>query len=382
MKLPKELAHLKRYEKYAKEIKPGVIGFFIDQFKEDGSKNIDWYEFRKNTIGASEIATLLGLDEYGVKAKMFWQKLGREFSPIQSKFTYWGLANEKNVADAWRRYDGTEDGYIDNTYNGVFVRDYKEIPCYAINIKYPWLSASLDFEVPAGQVSPFTGEVIDEDFPLEIKTISSFAAEKYELGLPTRYVVQVHQQMLVFESSYAEIAFLTAGTDFNVMPFHQNDSITNRIIKLSRDFWDIVEQGRPLYDEMCMLHPKKGADGHFDLSDEQTAKWMEYNEAIDNLEPEPEHLKTYEEFWKEKYKETNELLKREGTDAEFQLCVEYDQASKQEAEIKKIKQGLKNQILHFLKDHEEVNFGAYGRVMNRVHEGKRSYFKVNIKNYE
>ena len=73
--LPSELKHLKQYEQYAKPLKEDVWGFKIPQFLEDGSPNDDWYTFRTNQVGSSEIATLLDLDEYGDPVKLFYNMI-------------------------------------------------------------------------------------------------------------------------------------------------------------------------------------------------------------------------------------------------------------------------------------------------------------------
>lgn len=360
--LPSELAHLSAWSKYAKLIKEDVYGFFIPQFFEDGTPNIDWYTFRPNTIGASEIAVLLDMDEYGDPVKLFWQKLGDDFGRIDSIFTYWGLTLEEKIAAAWEYFDGTEDGYVHNKMSGVKIRQKVDIPCYAINVNYPWLSASLDFLVPAGQAEPFDGEVVNFSFPLEIKNISPFAAEKYELGIPRRYVIQLHQQMIVWGCDYAEIAFLTSGHLFKVLPFNMEVAICQDILIKSREFWNRVEEGRKTYVPGITNDPN-------------------VLQEVAKLEPEPSPNKSYMEFYKEKYKNSIVDSSRLGTEEEWDLCVEYKTIDSQISTLSKQKEAIKNKIYQFSKFDEEVSFGENGRVVNRRSADKRSYFGVNIKNY-
>lgn len=368
--LPKELAHLKQYEKYCKKLKENVYGFFINQFNPDGTKNPDWYQFRINTLGASEVATACegGYDEYGVRAKLFWSKVGKQFTEIKSKFTFWGLELEKNVANAWEYYDGSEEGYIDNRYNANKIRNYQELNCYAINIKYPYLSASFDFLVPEGQVNPFSGEILNYSYPLEIKTISTAAAEKYELGLPVRYIFQCHQQMLIWECDYCELAALKGGNDFQVFPITATQSVTDMIIKETKEFWDLVEQARPLYEELDITFDEK--------------KKNELIAQLDAIEPLPEQNKGYEDFWKEKYREGSQVRKLEGNEEQWELALGYKQILDEEKELSEKKQLYKNNILYHMKDYEELTFGERGRVVHRNNPGSRVYFGVNIKNYK
>jgi len=367
---PKELAHLEKYAKYCKKLKEGVYGFFINQFNEDGTKNPDWYEFRVNTLGASETATACegGYDEYGIRAKLFWSKIGKKFPEIKSKFTFWGLELERNVATAWQFYDATPEGYIDNRYAGQKIRNFQELNCYAINIKYPYLSASFDFLVPEGQVNPFTGEIINFSYPLEIKTISTAAAEKYELGLPVRYIFQTHQQMIIWEVDYCEIGALKGGTDFEVYPIYMNEGIKEMVLTETKQFWDLVETARPIYYELEFCFDEK--------------KKEEYVAQLDALEPSPEQNKGYEDFWKEKYRETSEKKEKQGNEEDWAIAVGYKKILDQEKELSDKKQLYKNNLLYTMKDCEELTFGENGRVVHRNHEGSRTYFGVNIKNYK
>jgi predicted phage-related endonuclease len=366
-KLPSELAHLERFSMYAKLIKEDVYAFFIPQFFEDGKPNLDWWEFRKRTIGSSEAATLTGHDEYGDPVKLFWSKVGMDFPFVNTKFTIIGLHLEEKISDLWEYFDGTDDGYVDNWHKGEKVREKKDIPCYAVNINYPHISASLDFYVPAGQASPFTGEIIDFDFPLEIKTVSQFASDKYELGIPEKYVRQLQLQMFVFGATYAEIAYLIAGFDFKCLPVDLDVDICREIIEKSYEFTEIVNQARDLYDG-------------YDLLPESEQR--EIDLQISKLEPEPSGNDAYMEFYKAKYRNSYEDTLRLGTEEEWDICVEYKTLGDTIKELEKRKKELQHKIKSFSALDETISFEENGRVINKRREGKRDIFNVNIKNYK
>lgn len=361
-KLPEELAHLEEFAKYAKQIKEEVYGFFIPQFTEDGKRNEDWYLFRRNTVGSSEISTLLDLDEYGDPVKLFRSKVDYEIPPFASKFTVNGLHFEEKISDLWEFHDGSELGWVDNWTDGKKIRTKIEIPCYAVNINYPHLSASLDFYIPGGQVSPFTGEVIESDASLEIKMVSQFAADKYELGIPHRYVCQTNLQMIVLGLTYAEIAYLVAGVDFKVLPLDMDLELCQDIIVKSYEFWNRVTMARDIYN----------SEG-----DE-----LEKDREITNLEPEPSGNESYLEFYKDKYKNSIEESFRLGTDDEWDLAVSYKNTTDKISHLEKEKELLKQKIMSFSRYDEVIDFGDNGRILNKRPEGKRATFRVNIKNYQ
>ena len=360
-KLPEELAHLEEFARYAKQIKEEVYGFFIPQFV-DGKRNEDWYSFRKNTIGSSEVATLLGLDEYGDPVKLFRSKVDYDIPPFASKFTVNGLHFEEKISDLWEFHDGTELGWVENWTEGKKIRKKIEIPCYAININYPHISASLDFYIPGGQVSPFTGKVVESDASLEIKMVSQFASDKYELGIPHRYVVQTNLQMIVLGLTYSEIAYLVAGVDFNVLPLDMDLELCQEIVVKTYEFWKRVTIAKDVLNA-------KGDD-------------LEKDREITNLEPEPSGNESYIEFYKDKYKTSIQESFRLGTDEEWQMAVSYKNTTDKISQLEKAKEKEKQNIMAFSRYDEIISFEDNGRILNKRPEGKRATFRVNIKNYK
>ena len=82
------------------------------------------------------------------------------------------------------------------------------------------------------------------------------------------------------------IAPLKGGTDFQVYPIKMVDSVKEMVLKETKEFWDLVVEARPIYNELEIT---------FDNDKKQQLR-----EQLDNLEPEPEQNKGYEDFWKEK----------------------------------------------------------------------------------
>tara|TARA_R110001606_G_scaffold84441_6_gene192123 strand:- start:4683 stop:5921 length:1239 start_codon:yes stop_codon:yes gene_type:complete len=392
--LPPEIAHLEEYKKYAKPIKEGVWGFFIPQFTKTGANNEDWYTFRYHTLGASSVATLTDHDEYGDPVKMFWEKIGMSTPKIYSKFMTAGSHFESGIADLWDFNDGTDDGWAEIWSSGKKVRQKAEIPCYAINLDYPHLSASLDYLALGGQKSPFTGEVINFDFGIEVKNISYFAAQKYNGGIPVRYVFQLHQQMLVTNTTYAEIASLTGGFDSKVTPFEMDFDICQDLIIKSYDFWKRVEAARPIYAELKPLEDKlasmSSAQQNSDQGEDLKLLIGELDRKIYELEPEPSANEAYKEWYTSRYKETLEDASRLGTQDEWDQAVRYKVINDTIKDLKAEQDGIKNKLLSSTRYDSTVEFGdegSNGRILSKKFwdvkkEEYKSTFRVNIKNYK
>ena len=77
-----------------------------------------WYEFRNNGIGSSEIGTTLGLNQYQLGLSLFLEKIGYRESFQGNNATYFGTRMEQVVSDSWERHEpGREDSlnyYLDN----------------------------------------------------------------------------------------------------------------------------------------------------------------------------------------------------------------------------------------------------------------------------
>ena len=366
IKLPDELSHLEEFSQYAKWIKEDVVGFHIPQFHEDKSPNEDWWRFRAHQIGSSEVATILDLDEYGDKVKLFYSKLYEQFPFFNTRFTSIGLHLEDKIADMARYHDGTEDGYVDNMFYGKVVREISPITFYAINIHYPHLAVSLDFLIPGGQVSPWTGDVIEYDFPLEIKNMSITASDKYILGIPQRYLAQLQIQMMVLGVDYSEIAWLVGGNDFKMMPVELDLRFCQNMLEKTYEFWNQVERGRVAYE------------GYHTLSEEER---VERDKDMALIEPEPSGTEAFKEFMTTKYKVSRIDSFREGTDEEWEMGKEYKLTLKKIKELEDYKVALGNKIKLSVRNDETVDFGENGRILYKRIEGKKDLFRVNIRNF-
>lgn len=364
--LPDKLSHLEKFKKFSKPIKEGVWGFFINQWNEDGSPNELWWEFRVSQIGSSEIATLTDHDEYSDPVKLFWSKIGMNFPFVNTKFTVCGLTLESKIAELAEYHDGTDDGWVENWHKGNKIRNIQSVPCYAINIDYPHLAASLDYYFPGEQVDPFTGEIVLDKI-CEIKNVSNFAAEKYKDGLPVRYIIQTQLQMMVLGIPYAEIAHLVGGFDFKILTFDLDVEICQDILEKSYDFWQRVLQARDIYEG-------------YELLDDEGKK--EIDLQISPLEPEPSANQAYMEFFKEKYKNSTEDSIRLGTEEEWDMCVEYKTIADTIKELENKKKQLEHKIKSFSAYEEIIDFGDNGRIIHKRKEGARSVFRINIKNYK
>lgn len=340
---------------------------FVKMFGHTFEVNPDWLEFRLHTIGASEVCAVMqpNLDpRYYPKIETWYNKIGYPQGKIQNEYMYWGQQIEDKIGDAWQYYDGTEQGYVQQYAIGEKKRSCKRLPYFIVNEDYPWLSASLDFLADAGQYSPFLEKVVDFDFPLETKQLSYFACEMFEDGFPPRYIAQLHQQMLIWMVGYSEFGILKDGNKFEVRPMIMSEVFRDKLIDDSFNFWyGEVLPGKELYAE------------YLKTRDESIMSQIQAMEPP----PEQESNEGYEAFMKERYKVSYESKSFEGDQTAWEHVINYDEARKMEKEGKEAKQQAKNELLHIMKDAEEMTFEDGSKVTWRRQEGKRDYFNVKLK---
>lgn len=249
----------------------------------------EWLRFRFGGIGASEVSTVMGLNRWKSSIALFYEKLGEVVFDVHSLAAFLGKEREEFLGAMWEAWDPrVKDDLliptmIANYQNGVAVRRCKRINAYCTNPDYPWLFASLDFEI--------NKHWNKDNGALECKEISGYEADKWVGGMPPGYVVQVNTQMGVCEYSYAEVAILRDNNDFSVLPFEFNPTIWEAVVLKTKDFWDKVVEGRKIMTQ------RFEAQRNFNQ-----AAVDELSAQLQTLEPAPDGSEAYTEFMKEKYK--------------------------------------------------------------------------------
>lgn len=220
----------------------------------------EWYNFRSIGIndfaggtGGSEISHILGLSDYTPSVvKLFHQKVGTmPLSFDDNEPMFHGRLQESTVANLWRFYDDTEDGYM-NRYTEYIntkdesniVRQNKHVGGYITNKKYPYIFVSLDylainsFPIIDSVNNLFSAGEIIPYFPVECKTLSEYVYKDWKESIPNSYIIQTNMQMMVLDVQYAEVAAIIGGNKFRVFPIERDDSICNTVFNINKKFWE------------------------------------------------------------------------------------------------------------------------------------------------
>lgn len=303
----------------------------------------DWLAYRYTGIGASEVGTILGLDPYKSSIELYYDKIGQtNRMNFENLAMFLGKEQEDFIATMWQHWDTTTDMMIRNYRQGIIVRRCQRVNAYVRNPDYPWLFVSLD-----RKINKHAGK---GEGSLEIKTMNSYESEKWEAGIPPRYVVQLQTQMLVCRFLYGEMAIMVDNKRFDVFPFEKNDSICEGIIERTKEFWDRVQDG------IVLENQRFEAERNFNFK-----KVMECQREIDARAPAPDGSLAYAQFLSDRFKQPN-YLERFGTSIELEHA---QQHLKLAAEIKMLEERklfFENQLKTALADHQVLNFGSDGKV--------------------
>lgn len=303
-----------------------------------------WLAFRKNGIGASEVGAVMGLNPWKSNIELFYEKIGDglEFK-VENMAMFMGKEQESFIANLWQYWAGDQESLMQNFRKGLLQRKCRRVNAYVQNPKYPWLFVSLDRVI--------NRQKDKEEGALEIKTISGYEAERWEVGIPPSHVVQVQQQLVVCEFPWGELATLKDGRTFDVVPFDEHKNIQEGILEHTEDFWKRVLRAREVVT--------KRFEGSRTFNQRQVD---ECNAELQELEPPPDNSEAYGRFLKEKYNIAEPGV-RLGTPEQLNFA-QMHKAGKEE--IKKMEENIRlyeNTLKNDLKEGaDKLDFGKDGYV--------------------
>lgn len=186
----------------------------------------DWQEYRmkQSGIGGSEIASVINVNPYKPKFKLWLEKTGQiPVEQFDNEFIKWGNILEPVI----RKQFAKETGF--KVFQNNFVLQHDE---------YDHMIANID------------GEVIDPAFSgrgiLEIKTTSEYNLKEWQGDkLPIQYMAQVQWYMATTQYEYAYVVVLIGGNKLRWWLVEKDDSVIEQLIAASLDFMELVHTMTP-----------------------------------------------------------------------------------------------------------------------------------------
>lgn len=304
-----------------------------------------WLAYRLNGIGGSEVSAILGLNPYYSSHKLFYQKLGEVDYPAENIHMFWGKEHEDKIAEIWKFHDPNKPDFETTMINrkaGKVVRNNRRVNAYITNPDFNYAFASVDRLINKDDA--------DKEGVLECKTISAFAANVWEAGIPPMYVAQLQYYLMVLDLDYGELATLKDGKYFDVIPFERNNDFIKLIDESCRRFWDLVTRARILKQE---------------------------GKPFEQLEPEIDNQEAYKLFLTERY--NAEAIKVAPAMEYLDLGREYLSVGEDIKELEEKQAEIANRIKAYMKDGDMIDFGAAGKITWKQNKDSVTFDKDKFK---
>lgn len=195
---------------------------------------IDWLKQRQSGIGGSEIAAIVGLNQYTTPMQVWESKV----NPIvednaTSEPAYWGNTLEEVVAKEYAKRTGRK---IHRVNTQMRHPDFG----FAIgNIDRAVINPEI-----SGNVRWKDGK-LSTDRILECKTANGFSVKQWgEVGsdqVPDSYLIQCQWYMGVTGASICDLAVLIGGQDFRIYTILRDDDLINDLLQQGAAFWELVK---------------------------------------------------------------------------------------------------------------------------------------------
>lgn len=179
----------------------------------------DWLNLRRRSIGGSDAAAIVGLNEYA------------------SPFSVWadkrGLTEDKPDNEAMRQGRDLED-YVAQRFCSETGKRVKRCNYTLYNSSYPFAHANID------------RSIVGENAGLECKTTSALNMRKFKNGeFPANYYVQCMHYMAVTGMDKWYLAVLVLNKAFMVFEIERDEGEIAALMAAEEEFWAHVDTGVP-----------------------------------------------------------------------------------------------------------------------------------------
>jgi len=255
-------------------------GKILDALDVSGMTLSQWLAARQEIggLGGSEIGVAMGLDGiYKSPVRLFYEKVGLVVPHQEDNiFAFMGRVLEDIIVQLWKHWDGDPASMMRNFSEQVKVKDAVSVKAILCDRSIPGIFANIDSKITSHPMYDTCGV-------LEIKTMSGYAYDMWETGLPPKYIAQTQSYMLITGAKYAEIFVLRDGRNFDSYLFEPSEAIQENIIEVAADFKSRVDKGR----EIMLL-----------VADED--KRLQF---LAQLAPAPDYGHDYADFMSELYRD-------------------------------------------------------------------------------
>jgi putative phage-type endonuclease len=221
----------------------------------------EWLRLRRNGIGGSDAAAIMGLSPWRTAMDVWLEKTG-EFTrdDEENEQMYWGTVLEAVVAKEFTRRTGLKT---------------RRMNAILQSRKHPFMIANVD------------RLVVGEPTGLECKTTGLYNADDWRIGIPEYYYPQVQHYMAVTGYPVWYVAVLIGGQEFKYYKVPRDDGFIRELVAAERDFWRrVTEKVPPPIDGtnastelLTRLYPEAEEGAEIELPLDALALIIQYEDA-------------------------------------------------------------------------------------------------------
>jgi putative phage-type endonuclease len=187
-----------------------------------------WLARRREGVGASEVAAILGFDPTRDALSVYAEKIGV-------------LESEENFLSKWgkRVEDAIAEGYAEETGRVVLNPGEFEI---AKHPDLPILGATLDRETYGTDRTPAPAAGKGS---LEIKAVNAFAAAEWKEEPPLKHQIQLQIQIACKGMTWGSLCALIGGLKISWQDIARNQPFLDHALREVEIFWRCVQRREP-----------------------------------------------------------------------------------------------------------------------------------------
>lgn len=190
--------------------------------KRVSTKNMEheeWLERRKNSIGGSDAAGIVGLSQWTSPFSIWAEKTSRVPAKEDNEAMRQGRDLEEYVARRWEEATG---GRV------------RRLPAFLYNPQYPFAHANID------------RMVVGEDAGLECKTTSTLDIRQFKgVVFPEKYYAQCVHYLAVTGAARWHLAVLVFGREFFTFTLERDEDEIAALMAAEAAFWESVKSDIP-----------------------------------------------------------------------------------------------------------------------------------------
>lgn len=208
----------------------------------------DWLAHRRNSIGGSDAATIVGLNPWSSPYELWADKLDK--------------IPPKKENEAMKLGHDLED-YVAHRFTEATGKRVRRENSIITNTDIPFAHANVD------------RLVVGERAGIECKTTSALNAKRYkDSDFPANYYVQCQHYMMITGYDKWYLAVLVLGQEFLWFEIKRNEEDIEAMMQAEKDFWEYVEKqeappidGTPACSRtLDALYPDSNPDEDIDLT--------------------------------------------------------------------------------------------------------------------